>query len=607
MTLPSFVGAVNADGGATAGNTYTNDFTALSLQDNDYLVWVAMIESNNITLTTPPAGFTLRYNAGVVGSRAVLVYDKVWHTGDAKSLSYVKSGGFADGNQLSAWRGVDPSGTRIYGTGKTRAGSPADTSLQTTALSITTTVADTRAILIAVEATSAAESGGFLTGPTPPSGWTQDAYKAQGTTIQTIAAMHKDMPTAGATGNATLTYQNTQASNAWAVQIGLPGVVASNVAPSASFTHSESGLQVTVNGTGSNDADGSIAAYEWDWGDGSAHSFGATPTAHVYSAPGTYSVKLTVTDNLGATGTQTQSVTVTYPTATVTKIVAGVRKTFLVWKGTGGGKAALGHVWTVGRGVQTVSALLAKPGFVVGHLGARWDEVEGSMAGITRALMWGADALMVYVARSSDGVFFLLNDTKYLDRMVLDNDTGTTLDSSTMTWAQINAYDQGSYWTKRNTETPRRPFVKLVDVLAAYPTAGPILLDPKTIPSTYWPALLDIMDANGGPSRFIGKYYATGTAWADAVHARNAAYKTWGYFYAAEIANGTTDLDALSPKWDLLGLDYGGASAQWTQVLAKGKPVIGHIAKTRANYDTAIAKGASGVMCEGVAEVRLFA
>jgi len=48
-------------------------------------------------------------------------------------------------------------------------------------------------------------------------------------------------------------------------------------------------------GTGSSDPDGTITSYQWDFGDGSTGE-GASP-AHAYRAPGTYTVKLTVTDN----------------------------------------------------------------------------------------------------------------------------------------------------------------------------------------------------------------------------------------------------------------------------------------------------------------------
>jgi PKD repeat protein len=55
--------------------------------------------------------------------------------------------------------------------------------------------------------------------------------------------------------------------------------------------------EVRFDGSGSSDPDGAIARYEWDFGDGGTGS-GAMPT-HVYAQPGTYQVRLTVTDDSG--------------------------------------------------------------------------------------------------------------------------------------------------------------------------------------------------------------------------------------------------------------------------------------------------------------------
>ena len=63
------------------------------------------------------------------------------------------------------------------------------------------------------------------------------------------------------------------------------------------------GVPIQFNGSGSYDSDGSIVAYEWDFGDGN-NATGVTPT-HIYTQKGTYSVSLTVTDNDGATNTST--------------------------------------------------------------------------------------------------------------------------------------------------------------------------------------------------------------------------------------------------------------------------------------------------------------
>ncbi len=80
-----------------------------------------------------------------------------------------------------------------------------------------------------------------------------------------------------------------------------------NVAPTASFTKTATGLTVAFTDT-STDSDGTIAARSWNFGDGGT-STTANPS-HTYAAAGTYTVTLTVTDDDGATGSTQQSVTV---------------------------------------------------------------------------------------------------------------------------------------------------------------------------------------------------------------------------------------------------------------------------------------------------------
>lgn len=60
-------------------------------------------------------------------------------------------------------------------------------------------------------------------------------------------------------------------------------------------------LTVTLSAAGSADPDGSIVSYAWSFGDG-ATGTGAS-VQHLYPSAGTYTARLTVTDNRGATGT----------------------------------------------------------------------------------------------------------------------------------------------------------------------------------------------------------------------------------------------------------------------------------------------------------------
>jgi microbial collagenase len=65
---------------------------------------------------------------------------------------------------------------------------------------------------------------------------------------------------------------------------------------------------IQFNGNPSNDSDGQILIYFWDFGDGTT-ALGPRPT-HQYASPGVYSVSLTVRDNLGAMDTATSTVTI---------------------------------------------------------------------------------------------------------------------------------------------------------------------------------------------------------------------------------------------------------------------------------------------------------
>ncbi len=107
---------------------------------------------------------------------------------------------------------------------------------------------------------------------------------------------------------------------------------AGNHPPTAAFTATPATgtapLSVDFDGTGSSDTDGALASYAWDFGDGTTDT-GPTPS-HTFTAAGTYTVLLTVTDDDDATDTAQAQITAqsgasdtTAPTVTLTAPVTG--------------------------------------------------------------------------------------------------------------------------------------------------------------------------------------------------------------------------------------------------------------------------------------------
>ncbi|MDP5273144.1 PKD domain-containing protein [Chengkuizengella axinellae] len=88
-----------------------------------------------------------------------------------------------------------------------------------------------------------------------------------------------------------------------------PGNISPVAVATASLTTVNVGETVSFDGSGSSDNDGTIASYEWNFDDGSNPSTRQNPT-HSFSAQGVYTVTLTVTDDQGATDTDTIVITV---------------------------------------------------------------------------------------------------------------------------------------------------------------------------------------------------------------------------------------------------------------------------------------------------------
>jgi len=139
------------------------------------------------------------------------------------------------------------------------------------------------------------------------------------------------------------------------------------------------GSAVGFDGRGSTDADGSVASYAWAFGDGTTAS-GAV-VSHTYAAAGTYTVALTVADNLGARSVDRATV-----------VVSAVAPRGPMWSRTFGGPA-----WSDNVVPQATATGPNGDVAVVGYFAGTADFGAGA---VTSA---GGDDIFVAVYRSADG------------------------------------------------------------------------------------------------------------------------------------------------------------------------------------------------------------
>ncbi|QCB94432.1 PKD domain-containing protein [Cellulomonas shaoxiangyii] len=193
------------------------------------------------------------------------------------------------------------------------------------------------------------------TGPTEPAAWqvqTTDATPE----LQDAGAVGLDTGLAGSVTNAPV---RVTVDDLFA---GQPGATVPNQVPVPAFTAATTELAVAVDGAASSDPDGTVTAWSWDFGDGSAAATGAQAT-HGYATAGTYPVTLTVTDDRGATASTTQDVVVTRPEAPPAAPVAAFAASVLdLTVSVDGSASAAGEedvvawAWDFGDGTQATGA-----------------------------------------------------------------------------------------------------------------------------------------------------------------------------------------------------------------------------------------------------------
>lgn len=111
---------------------------------------------------------------------------------------------------------------------------------------------------------------------------------------------------------------------------------------------------VSFSSTGSQDSDGTISEYLWDFGDGNSST--APNPEHSYTNPGQYTASLTVTDNLGATHSNSATVTITAPSGELLPDACANQTPITSGRLNAGEAACLGESNTIWLSIADVNA-----------------------------------------------------------------------------------------------------------------------------------------------------------------------------------------------------------------------------------------------------------
>lgn len=271
----------------------------------DALLLFATVNNGSVGVAEPfGVGGWTRLGTVVDESIQTVVWTKAAAPGDAGANLTVNLGSTQKMNlSLLAYTGTDPTNPVLEWAG---APEQAMTASHTTP-SLTTIRDGSWIVSYWADKTSA------TTDWSPPGGETvrRETFGSGGGRITMLATDTGSSHPAGSYGGKTAT-ANSSNSKATMLTVALnPVSETTNQRPIAAFTSICDALVCGFDGSDSIDTDGSVVSYEWDFGDGSTGT-GIAPN-HTYGAFGTYAVTLTVTDNEGASDTETADIHVTDP------------------------------------------------------------------------------------------------------------------------------------------------------------------------------------------------------------------------------------------------------------------------------------------------------
>lgn len=245
---------------------------------------------------------------------------------------------------------------------------------------------------------------------------------------------------------------------------------------------------------------------------------------------------------------------------------------------------------TPGAARDLVAEFLTRRPFYVSHRLGGTEYPEFTQAGLDASLRAGFKALEVSLRRCGSGEYIMIHDWT-TERVV----PGTKLPIWSTPWDTLKTLRQAS-----------GPFMRFTDLLEQIPDDVILAIDHKVTSSKQDANSSDLQseldlymlldDAfNWHPERRVLWKHFVNAGSVDRAKARG--YRTMCMMYPNELATADTS------RWDVLGLEWNAPATAWQQITATGKPTIAHIITSPSQAQTALGKGANGLMASTPATV----
>lgn len=230
-----------------------------------------------------------------------------------------------------------------------------------------------------------------------------------------------------------------------------------------------------------------------------------------------------------------------------------------------------------------VAEFLTNRPFYISHRLGGTEYPEFTQAGLDASLRAGFKALEVSLRRCASGEYVMIHDWT-TERTA----PGTKYPIWSTPWDTLKTLRQGA-----------GPLMRFTDLLEQLPDDVILAIDHKATSakpdanSSDLQSELDLYalldDAfDGHPERrVLWKHFINAGS---VERAKARGYRTMCMLYPNELA------DADTSRWGVLGMEWSAPVAAWQQLAATGKPTIAHIITSPSQAQTALGKGANGLM-----------